>query len=675
MIGVEIDKIKRILRDRKELCIFFGAGASIKEPSFLPSFQALNDEILLNLYQSHKNRNDTEKYVTDIHIKPEQLLQIVWDYTNGTLNPVECFQFAQPNINHYLIAELISEGVQCIITPNFDPCLEKAMDEQNISYNMFNRIPSSNEEANLLLNAIKLKKTVLWKPHGDSREKESLCYTRTKVAKLSNSTYLYEIFSYIINNFNMLFLGYSGYDDDFYPIFYQCIAKSQRHTVWNAYSEPDDFSPCISLQNNAKDNFHVWVGDMTELLLQVTNCITIKNEIRERIDWKKYIMNQFDVLKRSKKISMLGKYLSDYGLYDEAVELWREGVQLPKEEIDDEDTLRFQLNLGIITEEDAYNCAMRYSYYYIAEIALQRLIMSTIKYEKQKAKKYLKLYYLNCINKNTCEYFKNGNYYSFIYDYKKENISEDELKLKDDFEIAYKELINDGEITNALELLVKHYGGIAGQNLGNRSLLQELIQKSNQLIPYGEKRVIAFIYYTIANMAVTLGEKSIARKYNNKCNELVQMCYPMKVFVGDQYFHIMSGICNQKAILALNKSEALQWEKLAIKYADKISSWESRTELKGYYYGSLCSIYMYSDYDLAKKYGEMSISLCKAVDNKQSLARNLTYLAVADAMHHERLMAIQKFKIAYEIHNQINEGLNSFYAFLEECHIDKREII
>lgn len=392
---IEMDIIKRILKDRKKLCIFVGAGASIKEPSSLPSFQALNDEILLNLYQSDKARYTTEKYITDIHIKPEQLLQILWDYTSGYLNSVECFQYAQPNINHYLIAQLISEGTKCIVTPNFDPCIEKAMDIKNISYDLYNRIPNTKEEADRLLNAIKLEKTVLWKPHGDCREKESLCYTRTKVAKLSNSCYLNEIFSYIINNYNILFLGYSGFDDDFYPILYQGITESHQQIIWNAYSIPDDWAPCMSLQKNNPDNFHIWVGDMTELLLYLANDVIIKESMEDKNDWKKYIRRQFRTLKTAKKIAMLAKYLSDYGLYDESIKLWKEGLELPEEEIDDEDKIRFQLNLGVISEENAYNYAISHAYYFIAEIALQRIILSAIKFDKQKAQKYLNMYYLN----------------------------------------------------------------------------------------------------------------------------------------------------------------------------------------------------------------------------------------------------------------------------------------
>ena len=503
----------------------------------------------------------------------------------------------------------------------------------------------------------------------------SLCYTRTKVAKLSNSSYLCEIFSYIINNFNVLFLGYSGYDDDLYPILYQSIPNSPNHMIWNAYSEADDLAPCRSLHKNAEDKFHIWVGDMTELLMYLTDDVKPKGEISNQIDWKKYIREQFKAVKTSRKIAMLAKYLSDYGLYDESIKLWKEGLELPNDEIDDEDRLRFQLNLNIISVEKAYHCSMRHSYYYIAEIALQRLILAAINGDKQKAQKYLEFYDTNCKNERAGKYFKKGKYYYLVFEYKLKNVSYDNLKLKSDFEITYRELINDGEITYALEILVTYYGGIAAQNLGNKSLLQELINKSQQLIPYGEKRMIAFVFYNIANLALTLDEKNIARLYHEKCMSLMQLCRSMKIFADDQFFEIMSDLYHQKAMLALSKMEAFQAEEIAIEYAEKISVWKTKTQLKGFCYGGICSIYMYDDYHLASKYGEKAINLCKSVNNKQGLARNLTYLAVAEAMHHERKKAVEKFKIAYRLHVQINEGLEPLFGYLKECNIYKSEIL
>ncbi len=184
-------------------------------PSCLPSFQELNNMLLSCLYQCLSTREKFKASLERIHTKPEQLLQIIWDYTNGNFNPVECFQYTIPNKNHYLLAELINQGINCIVTPNFDPCLEKVLEKRHIDFEFFDKIQSESKEAEDLIQSIKGKKVTIWKPHGGCREMQTLCYTRTKVAKLCNSQYLREIFSYIIQNYNMLFLGYSGYDDDF----------------------------------------------------------------------------------------------------------------------------------------------------------------------------------------------------------------------------------------------------------------------------------------------------------------------------------------------------------------------------------------------------------------------------------------------------------------------------
>lgn len=109
---------------------------------FVPKY--LNDRKLATYFK----KNNT---------KPEQLLQIIWDYTNGRFNPVECFQHALPNQNHHLIAELVAEGINCIITPNFDSCLERALEARHIDFEFFNRTPSTNSEADHLLSSIKGK--------------------------------------------------------------------------------------------------------------------------------------------------------------------------------------------------------------------------------------------------------------------------------------------------------------------------------------------------------------------------------------------------------------------------------------------------------------------------------------------------------------------------------------
>lgn len=243
------DHIKMLLQDRKKVCIFVGAGASMMEPCGLPSFQKLNHQLIQLLHQP--GSEEWEKQIAGLQVKPEQLLQIIWDYTDGKFNPVDSFQYALPNINHYLIAQLASEGVHCIVTPNFDSCIEKALESRSLSYDLFSKTPDRKEEADKLRQSIDSERITIWKPHGDCRMEDTLCYTRTKVARLSSSLYLQQLFTYIIQNYDLLFLGYSGYDDDFFPILYQCIPGSGRQIVWNTYETPVEHAPSLSLQSRS----------------------------------------------------------------------------------------------------------------------------------------------------------------------------------------------------------------------------------------------------------------------------------------------------------------------------------------------------------------------------------------------------------------------------------------
>lgn len=671
---ISIKSIKYLALNKRDVCIFVGAGASIMSPSCLPSFQDLNSALLSNLYQSTSIGQNLQSMMGNINTKPEQLLQIIWDYTNGQFNPVECFQYTSPNRNHHLIAELVAQGVNCIVTPNFDPCLEKALEERQISFNVFNRVPSTSDEANLLLESIKKKETLIWKPHGDCREPQTLCYTREKVAKLSNSRYLWDIFSYIIENYHLIFLGYSGYDDDFFPILYEMLPNSKKKTLWNAYKEPTVNMPCLLLQKKSPDNFHLWIGNMTELLDLLAGKCDIKVDSAPTLNWLAYLEQQFSEVKLSKKKAILAKYLNDFGLFEDAKKIWKEGLSLPKNSIVEEDKLRFQMNLGIISQRTAYDRALKMGCYYIAEIALENLIQEAIDSKSlQSAQYFLKEYRRNC--KGAAQYhFIKSKYYFFLYICELDLKNEAAINLQTDFDKAYHALWEDGEILDAIYLMVKHYGAIAALNQGNPEILDELILKINQLIPYGDCRSIANAYYCIANLAISLGKNHIALTYHQKCIHMVEFCYVNGIYQGEQYHELCSYLYHQGSLIAQDRRVGVEKARLALSEAEILHDEKKKIYIKGAVFNSLCSMYMRNDYKLAVKYGMLALEFGKQSGSLQNLARTYTYLAVADAKQGLHEAAIRKFRKSYVLHKQIHEGLNYLYSVLSECKINISEI-
>lgn len=358
--------------------------------------------------------------------------------------------------------------------------------------------------------------------------------------------------------------------------------------------------------------------------------------------------------------------MNDYDLYDEAINLWIAGLMLPDSELTGEDKLRFQMNLGLISQEEAYHAAMQQSFCYIAEIALTNLITRSINdFDKETALQYLQMFKEN---------FKTGRYYSLLFAYKGRFVVDDLVtQLKQDFELAYGALLEEGEITVALHLLTRYYSAIASQNMGNHELLQELIAKSEQLFPYGEKRLLADIYYCIANMALTIDETSAANSYHRKCFELTELCHSMRVYEHDQYYELLSLLYHQKSLL-VSGEDSVKASKLALASIEHLQDQYKKTDIKGYIYCGLCSFYMRSHYKSASKYGKLAIECGNQINNRQILARATTYLAVADAKHHKRADAVQKFRTAYHLHKQIHESPQYLFSVLKECGIGIAQI-
>lgn len=675
MKQIKTNDVKKFLRNKREICVFVGAGASILPPSCLPSFQELNQELLLNLSWSTTGGEQLLPVLRDIHVKPELLLQILWDHTDGCFNPVECFQMAEPNQNHHLIAELAAQGVSCVITPNFDPCLEKALQERHIPFTLFPEIPANDRDAKRLLSSIRDSRTVVWKPHGDCERPQTLCYTKTKVAKLRNSRHLRELLFYIIQNYHLLFLGYSGYDDDFFPILYDALPHSKYHVIWNAYHEPEEHAPCLSLQKEALGRFHLYIGDMTPLLQALTGKCGARGSSVGSWDWKQYLERQLSGILRSKKMAMLAKYLHDLCLDKNAEMIWREGLCIPEEQISEADRLRFQMNLGVISQKTAYEKALELGNYYIAEIALENLIIEALSARDSKTiERYLREYFKNSQSAGR-KHFKRSKYDHFLYRYKLDRKQIPALQLQTEFDRAYQELCAEGELSDALQLILRHYGALISNHHGNEKILKQLFFTIEQLIPYGDQTAVANAYYYVANLAISMNKWDVAYQYHKKCIHAVELCRAGGIYQEEQCHELWAYMYHQSALIAREPQDSLKDEYLALAEAEQVGNELAKARLKGVIYNQLCILYTHKSYKQAVRYGMEALKYGRQAEDLQTLARTYTYLAVADAKYGLRREAVSKFRKSYALHQQIQEKPTYLYSVLEEYGIGLAEIL
>lgn len=117
------------------------------------------------------------------------------------------------------------------------------------------------------------------------------------------------------------------------------------------------------------------------------------------------------------------------------------------------------------------------------------------------------------------------------------------------------------------------------------------MEKIQQLIPYGINTAIADVYYFIANLAITFGEKEIAFAYHDKCDEIMDLCIRNRTYQSDQMHKSLSCVHHQGAMLATSRYDAINQEWCALLEAEQIKDKLIKSIHNSFIYNGLCNIY------------------------------------------------------------------------------------
>lgn len=666
----------------KDLALFVGAGASIAEPCGLPSFYEMRDFIIETLCQNIPQIK--VEYVDRIQTKPEILLQILWEYFGNGINPLKGFEYAQININHRIISNICKKGIRFIITTNFDRCIEKALDEQNIKYEIFYKSPSNEAETNKLMQLINdEQRLVIWKPHGDCLHTETLCYTVKQVARLKVSKYLKLAYDFILQKFNLLTLGYSGYDDDLFPILLDFSKKMRKKNkiYWNSYYKVTPNTPPDYLQKYWGKNFHLCVGDMQSIL-----SIFKDDKIRNRINraeneenfWKKGVKSEFLKISFDWTIAVLGQYYNRVQLYNHASYLWKKGLECKA--CSDVNQLRFKLNLLGIEEidqvQEIYRQSLRLGEYKISEISLLRIIKGLIRLEDYKnVRIYLKIYKKN-INKYS-EYFIYSWYVKCVHDYLslkyKENRKRINSFLRNIIFRAYEKSKSEGDIIMEIEMLKSYIASLAIDNKRKEFMFEKILEYVPILEAYNIPINLEDLYFSISMYASKCRYNKIGLKYINKCLEKLESCYENKMYDENEYFELKALTLHQKSMLATAK-EAITLCKESIKLVESINLFVKKTDrdfFLGTYNSSIAANYLIiKEYVKAKKYAEIALAHQVSIHDIRGEARTLIDYAEILLIEGKKEESIQSFRKAYEIFFSVGESTLRIENTLQRLHLN-----
>lgn len=214
-----------------KIAVFAGAGISKEKPASLPSWWDYNKCVLEALQQEA-----SKFFVTDAPFySSEQMLEelpvtsisdVLFKCGLGEVyfSMVSCLEGTQPNINHFLLANMALNGyLACVVTTNFDTLIEQAFDELGVPYKVLT------EEEDYIVD-VSGRICLIVKLHGSVGSKDSLIDTVTQKMK-GLSERKKDLLRAILREYPSYVIGMSGEDLRFDLDYFQFISSNTDQNI------------------------------------------------------------------------------------------------------------------------------------------------------------------------------------------------------------------------------------------------------------------------------------------------------------------------------------------------------------------------------------------------------------------------------------------------------------
>jgi tetratricopeptide (TPR) repeat protein len=295
----DIQKMLGELLSQKRLAFLVGAGVSIPAPSNMMSGNSFTSGVIARIASNKKigrqlrelceserqdRRNDGD------FIRFEGLMQTLQENCDPNLDILSCFSDCiVPNRNHHVLASLIHKG-HFVFTTNFDNLIELAFhnpwdccalinEKEFYDYFKDRKALSSSRG-----NKRKLKNP-LFKLHGSLKRydgngwvdsRESIKATLRAVGK-SGDQLLYEpakrqALSSVVQKYDLVVLGYSGYDDFDIGSLLRSI-PSERKVIWINHCAQERMHTYVDFVNGQRDKNGNFLRKREECLYEMGHAI------------------------------------------------------------------------------------------------------------------------------------------------------------------------------------------------------------------------------------------------------------------------------------------------------------------------------------------------------------------------------------------------------------------
>lgn len=332
---------------KRELALFCGAG--ISRNSGLPLANELKQSILKRVFASMKGKHSKQ----DLHdimqsgLPFEAFMESISDDSDiSTI--LDFFKEGEPNTNHIMIAKLAKTGlVRTILTTNFDPLIEKALEKEHLIRDRHFKVYYDEEQFSKTHFRNEHDKIIkIFKIHGSAEDKKSIRITLKAVAAQSLSDKRMNLIEFLFSSGKhrkVLILGYSCSDAfDIIPQI-EAISKNQKEIIFI-----DHNSMRMEVENiktwNSKNPFKKFAGIRlvydTDKLIETlwSSCKDIMKDHyrfrKSKINWRKHIDDWAKILEERKQYPryfVAGKILSAISNFSRATRYYKMSLEIAKE--------------------------------------------------------------------------------------------------------------------------------------------------------------------------------------------------------------------------------------------------------------------------------------------------------------------------------------------------------
>ncbi len=307
------------------------AGAGLSKDAGVKSGWEILIETLKPLYIDEKSltvlpddyQSDIEKWYLE-HEKLNKLgySEILEIMHKGEIERREYlkdfFKDEIPGDAHKQIATLVANGlIRFIFTTNFGDLIEKALDEQNLDYDVI----FSDEVLQSTKSWDKVKTCRIYKLHGDYKTGK----IRNTVEELESlDIHIADDFQYIIDRHGLIVIGYAGRDKAImnhfisrkpyaFPFYWQIRSHPKPKNEFEFYYDlmnkyKDEYNrSIIYIENNSASNFLSEINNGIDKLE-----ITLVSNQSESDKFRKFIINQDNKKIRALSLDLVNDFKSQY---------------------------------------------------------------------------------------------------------------------------------------------------------------------------------------------------------------------------------------------------------------------------------------------------------------------------------------------------------------------------